>query len=310
MQKNDKIYIAGHNGQVGKSIVSALQKQGFRNLITISKNELDLRNQTNVDYFFKFTKPDFVFTSAATVGGINANLQFPATFSYDNLMISLNIINSAYKYHVKKLLYLGSTCIYPSSSTENIHENDLLNGKPEFTNEGYALAKIIGLKLCEYYNRQYNTCFITSIPCNTYGPYDHFFTEGAHVIPDLFVKFHNAISHNEKEIFLQGTGNSVREYIYSDDLAHACIHLMNNYNSIEPINIGTNEIISIKNLAYKIAELFNYNGNISFSNQGANGATCRILNLDKMNTLGWKPQISLSKGLSLTYDFFKTKYLF
>lgn len=309
MNKNSKIYIAGHTGQVGQSILQTLYSMGYSNLITISKEELDLRNQYLVDQFFATIKPDYVFLSAATVGGINANQQYPADFAYDNLMISLNIINSSYKSHVKKLLYLGSTCIYPPSIMTPLQENNLLLAPPEITNEAYALSKIIGIKLCEYYNTQYKTNFISAIPCNTYGPYDHFFCKGAHVIPDLFCKFSSAFQSSSPEVILQGDGNAIREYIYSLDLADACIYLMNNYSSPFPINIGSGYTITIRELAYKIASLCGYKGHITFSLSGANGASYRYLDSHRINNMGWTAKTDLNNGLKYTYQIFSSKYL-
>ena len=308
MNKNSKIYVAGHTGQVGHSILHTLYSMGYSNLITISRENLDLRNQSLVDQFITTVKPDYVFLSAATVGGINANQQYPADFAYDNLMISLNIINSSYKSHVKKLLYLGSTCIYPPSLIPPLQENNLLLAPPEVTNESYALSKIMGIKLCEYYNKQYNTNFISAIPCNTYGPYDHFYSKRAHVIPDFFCKFSSASQNSSPEVILQGDGTAIREYIYSLDLADACIFLMNNYTSTVPINIGSGYTITIKELAYKIAALCHYKGRIIFSHSGANGASYRYLDSHRINTLGWNAKTDLTIGLKNTYKIFLSKY--
>lgn len=308
MEKNSRIYIAGHTGQVGKSILHTLHSMGYSNLITVSRRELDLRNQFLVNRFFTTFKPDYVFLAAATVGGINANQQSPADFAYDNLMISLNILNSAYNANVKKLLYLGSTCIYPASLTPPLQEDNLLQAPPEVTNESYALSKIMGIKLCEYYNKQHKTNFISAIPCNTYGPYDHFFSEGAHVIPDLFCKFSTASQNNSPEVLLQGDGTAIREYIYSLDLAEACIYLMNNYTSPLPINIGSGDALSIKELAHKIASLCNYTGRITFSNLGSNGAPYRYLDSHRIHSLGWFPKTNLNEGLRKTHETFYSKY--
>ncbi len=302
--KNSKIYVAGHTGLVGSTIVKKLLDNGFKNIITYTSNQLDLRNQEMVERFFESEKPEYVFLAAAKVGGIKANIEKPADFIYDNLMISTNIIHAAYKHKVKKLLFLGSSCIYPKNYTEPIKESYLLSGPLEPTNEFYSIAKIAGLKLCEAYNKQHGTKFIACMPTNIYGPGDNFDINNCHVLSALINKFVNAKNNNLESVTVWGTGSAYREFLGAEDLADACLFLMQNYQDNEIINVGRGEDISIKDLAYKIKNLVGFKGEIIFDTTKPDGMKRKLLDVSKINNLGWKAQINLDEGLKKTIDWY------
>src|SRR3990167_7629313 len=304
--KISKIYVAGHNGLVGSAIVRKLKNSGYKNIVTRSSAELDLRNQFQVEEFFEKEKPEYVFLAAAKVGGIKANMEYPAQFIYDNLTIETNVIHAAYKHGVKKLLFLGSSCIYPRDCKQPIKEGYLLTGPLEETNEFYALAKIAGLKLCQAYNRQYGTNFISCMPTNLYGPNDNYDLETSHVMPALIAKFIDAKKNNKNEVVLWGTGKPYREFLYVDDLADACLFLMQNYNSNETINVGTGKDLTVKELAELIAQQVGYEGKISF-NAVADGTPKKVLNLNKIHDLGWFAKISLLDGIKKVTSLYTRK---
>lgn len=302
MLKESRIYVAGHNGMVGASIVRLLEKSGYRNIITATSKELDLRRQSEVELFFERHKPDYVFLAAARVGGIWANSQYPAVFGYDNLMIELNCIQSAYLSGVKKLLFLGSSCIYPRMAPQPIAESALLGGYLEKTNEAYAIAKIAGLKLCQYYNQQYKTDYISAMPTNLYGPGDNYHPENSHVLPALISRFHEAKINKSPEVTIWGSGKPLREFLYVDDLAQACLFLMNEYSGDETVNVGTGQEISIGDLARLIAGIVGYTGKIRCDASKPDGTPRKLLDVSKINDLGWGHKISLSEGIQLTYE--------
>ena len=304
MEQKSRIYVAGHTGLVGASIVRRLKKEGYVNIITRTHQELDLTRQEQVENFFRYEKPEYVFVGAAKVGGVYINDICSAEFIYDNLAIALNIIHTAYKNKVKKLLYLGSGCIYPKFAPQPIKEEYLLTGELEKTNEAYALAKISGLKMCEFYNKQYGTDFISCMPCNTYGPGDNFDLNGAHVIPALIRKFHDAKMNGKKEVVMWGTGEPIREFIYIDDIASACIFLMNHYSGSECINIGTGTEFTIRELAEKIKKIVGFDGEIIHDLTKPDGTPRKLLNSEKIFQLGWKPTIDFDQGIKVTYDDF------
>lgn len=306
MKKNSKIYIAGHSGLVGSAIVRELKKQGYNNLILKTRKELDLLNQVKVNIFFARHKPEYIFLAAAKVGGIMANDKQPADFIYENLVIETNIINAAFKNKVKKLLFLGSSCIYPRNCPQPIKEEYLLTGPLEKTNEAYAIAKIAGLKLCEYYNKQFKTEYIAVMPTNLYGLNDNFDLATSHVLPALIRRFHEAKQKGDKEIVLWGSGKARREFLHVDDLVSALIFLINNYNGKEGIlNIGTGVDLTIKQLAEKIKNIVGFNGKIKWDISKPDGTPRKLLDVNKIKKLGWKPVISLDKGLEMTYEGFK-----
>ncbi len=304
MPTDSKIFVAGHNGLVGSSICRVLRENGYNNLILKNHNELDLENESLVDEFFKDNKPDYVFLSAAKVGGILANNNYPVDFLTKNLRIELNVISSSYKYGVKKLLFLGSSCIYPRLCSQPIKEEYLLNGFLEPTNEWYAIAKIAGIKMCQAYNKQYNTNFISCMPTNLYGPEDNFSLLGSHVIPGLMLRIHNAKINNESEVVIWGTGSPRREFLYIDDLAEALFALMNEYNSNEIINIGCGYDLTINELAHNIAAVVNYKGKLIFDSSKPDGTPQKLLNISKIKSFGWAPKMNLINGLEITYKWF------
>jgi GDP-L-fucose synthase len=308
MPRNAKIFVAGHKGLVGSSICRILRANGYDNLIFKNHNELDLENEKLVDEFFMNYKPDYVFLSAAKVGGILANNNYPVDFLTKNLKIELNIINSSFKYGVKKLLFLGSSCIYPRLCPQPIKEEYLLTGSLEPTNEWYAIAKIAGIKMCQAYNKQYNKNFISCMPTNLYGPEDNFSPIGSHVIPGLMLRIHNAKINNESEVTIWGTGNPRREFLYIDDLASALLILMNEYNDNEIINVGCGHDISIKDLALLIADVVEFNGRLIFNDNMPDGTPQKLLEISKLKSLGWNAQMDLKKGLKITYEWFKNNY--
>jgi GDP-L-fucose synthase len=305
MPKNAKIYLAGHTGLVGSTIHQKLIQEGYSNVVIKSFKELDLRNQKAVQEFFENEKPEYVIIAAAKVGGIYANQTSPADFLYDNLMIASNIIHNSYLSHVKKLLFLGSSCIYPRNCPQPIKEDYLLTGSLEKTNEAYALAKISALKMCAYYNEQYGTNFISCMPTNLYGPNDHFDLKNSHVIPALIAKFYQAKKDNLPQVEIWGTGQALREFLYVEDLADACLFLMNHYNRSETVNIGTGQDISIKDLAYLIKDIIHYSGEIVFNSNMPDGTPKKLLDVSKITSLGWKSSTSLEEGLKKTIKWYQ-----
>lgn len=299
-----KIYIAGHKGLVGSAILRKLKSLGYSNFVYKTKDELDLERQIEVEDFFKREKPEYVFLAAALVGGIYANNIYPADFIYDNLIIQTNVIQSAYKNQVKKLLFLGSSCIYPKHTSQPIKEEHLLDGKLEPTNEPYAVAKIAGIKLCQSYNRQYNTNYISVMPTNLYGENDNFDLQNSHVLPAMIRKFHDAKISRSPAVTIWGTGKPRREFMHVDDLADACVFLMKNYNSGEIINIGTGEDVSILEAASLIKRTVKYDGKIVFDGSKPDGSPRKLLDVSKINKLGWKAKIKLEDGIRMTYEWY------
>ncbi|PHC41186.1 GDP-fucose synthetase [Bacillus toyonensis] len=304
MKKDSKIYVAGHRGLVGSAILRKLEEQGYTNLVYKTSKELDLRDPKQVGEFFKTEKIDYVFLAAAKVGGIVANNQYPADFIRDNLMIQTNVIDSAYRSGVEKLLFLGSTCIYPKLAPQPLKEEYLLTGELEPTNEPYALAKIAGIKMCESYNRQYGTKYISAMPTNLYGENDNFDLHTSHVLPALIRKFHEAKENNAEFVEVWGTGTPLREFLYSDDLADACVYLMNNYEGNEIVNIGVGEDLSIKELAEKVKATVGFTGELRFDTSKPDGTPRKLVDVTKINALGWKATTSLDEGLKKAYDWF------
>jgi GDP-L-fucose synthase len=305
MEKDAKIYVAGHRGLVGSAIMRKLKKEGYNNLVYRTSSGLDLRRQEKVEEFFKEEKPDYVILAAAKVGGIQANDTYSAEFLYDNLMIESNVIDAAYQNDVKKLLFLGSSCIYPKFAEQPMKEKYFLSGKLEPTNEGYAVAKITGIKLCEHYNKQYGTNFISAMPTNLYGPNDNFDLETSHVLPALIRKFHEAKVNDEKEVVIWGTGKPKREFLHVDDLADALLFLMNNYNGNQFVNVGVGKDISILELAQLIKDVVGFEGEIVNDLSKPDGTPRKLLDVSKLNDLGWEAQISLEEGIKDTYQWFK-----
>ena len=305
MEKNSKIFVAGHNGLVGAAIVRKLKSEGYTNLILRSKSELDLRDQRAVKNFFSTEMPEYVFLAAAKVGGINWNWTNPGEFIYDNLQIQTNVIDSAYRNKCKKLLFLGSACIYPKVVPQPIKEEYLLTAPLEPTNEGYALAKITGLRMCEYYRRQYGFNAISLMPANLYGPNDNFIPEHGHVIPGIITKLYNAIQAGDKSIECWGDGTPTREFLYVDDLADACFWTMQNYDEAEFINVGSNEELTIKDLAEKLKDAMGFKGNIVWNKEKPNGTPRRKMDNSKLKALGWSAKVSFDEGLKLTIDWYK-----
>ncbi len=305
MHLDSKIYVAGHNGLVGSAIVRRLKQEGFSNILVRNQNELDLRNQLAVDNFFATERPDYVFLAAARVGGIKANNDYPAQFIYDNLAIEINVIHSAYKYEVKKLLFLGSSCIYPRLCSQPMKEEYLLTGELEQTNYAYAIAKIAGIKMCQAYNTQYGTQFISCMPTNLYGINDNFNLNTSHVLPALLAKFYTAKKDNVPEVSVWGSGKPYREFLFVDDLADACLFLMQSYNGKDIINVGTGIDITIKDLALLIAEVVGYTGNLVWDASKPDGTPRKLLNVDKLAELGWKAKTSLREGIIKTLDWFE-----
>ncbi|MDA1880628.1 GDP-L-fucose synthase [Bacillus cereus] len=304
MKKDSKIYVAGHRGLVGSAILRKLEEQGYTNLVYKTSKELDLRDPRQVEEFFQAEKIEYVFLAAAKVGGIVANNQYPADFIRDNLMIQTNVIDSAYRSGVEKLLFLGSTCIYPKLAPQPLKEEYLLTGELEPTNEPYALAKIAGIKMCESYNRQYGTKYISAMPTNLYGENDNFDLHTSHVLPALIRKFHEAKENNAEFVEVWGTGTPLREFLYSDDLADACVYLMNNYEGNEIVNIGVGEDLSIKELAEKVKATVGFTGELRFDTSKPDGTPRKLVDVTKINALGWKATTSLDEGLKKAYDWF------
>lgn len=305
MKKTAKIYVAGHNGLVGSAIVRNLCASGYRNIIVQTRSQLDLLNQERVNQFFHKEKPEFVFLAAAKVGGILANETYPANFIYENLVIQNNVLHSAFKHNVKKLLFLGSSCIYPKQSPQPIKEDYLLTGSLEATNEPYAIAKIAGIKMCQAYHKQYGMNFISVMPTNLYGPNDNFDPESSHVLPALIHKFHEAKMKQKKHVVLWGAGKAMREFLYVDDLADAVVFLMNTYNKPDIINIGTGEDMSIRNLAQQVKKVVGYHGEIKWDTSKPEGTPKKQLDVSRLHRLGWKHQTSFQEGLALTYAWYQ-----
>lgn len=304
--KKNKIYIAGHTGLVGTALLKKYKEKGYKNIIVRTHRELDLINQSVVEEFFQKERPLYVILAAAKVGGINVNIRYPAEFIYKNIMIQSNVIHYAYKYNVKKLLFFGSACSYPRECPQPIKEEYLLSDYLEPTNEFYAIAKISGIEMCQAYNRQYSTNFICAIPTNVYGPNDDFNPVESHVIPALIMKFHEAKMKNKRVVTIWGTGRPYRDFIYVDDLVDAVFFLMKHYNKSDIINIASGSGISIKKLAYLIKEIVEYNGAIFFDATKPDGFPRKVLDVDKINRLGWQAKTSLEDGVRKTYNWYLT----
>jgi GDP-L-fucose synthase len=302
MQNNSRIYIAGHRGMVGSAILRLLEQRGYSSLIGRSSAELDLRDQSRVEAFFAQERPEYVFLAAAKVGGIQANNTYRADFLYDNLMIESNIIHSAWKYGVKKLLFLGSSCIYPKHAPQPMREEHLLTGLLEPTNEPYAIAKIAGIKLCEAYRDQYGCDFISAMPTNLYGPNDNYDLQNSHVLPALLRKFHEAKTEGRPVVEVWGSGSPKREFLHVDDLAAACLFLMKEYSDREFVNVGTGEDLSIKELAELIQEITGYAGNIVWNMAKPDGTPRKLMDVSKVHAMGWKHHIGLKEGIKATYE--------
>lgn len=305
MNLQDKIFIAGHRGMVGSAIKRNLEKKGYTNIVTATSKELDLRNQEKVHQFFEEEKPKYVVLAAAKVGGIHANNIYRAEFLYDNIMIQTNVIHAAYENKVEKLLFLGSSCIYPKFAPQPMSENALLTGPLEATNEPYAIAKIAGIKMCDAYRSQYGCSFISAMPTNLYGPNDNYDLENSHVLPALIRKFHTAKKEGEKEVIMWGTGSPKREFLHVDDLAEACVYLIGNFDDEGPINVGTGEDISILDLAIMVKEVVGYEGKIVNDLSKPDGTPRKLMNVNKLTDLGWKATIPLKEGIKMVYDGLK-----
>ena len=308
LSKNSKIYIAGHRGMAGSSIYNKLIENGYTNFVTRTSKELDLTIQADVEKFFEEEKPEIVVLAAAKVGGIMANIESPATFLYDNLMIQNNVINSAYKYGVKKLLFLGSSCIYPRLAPQPMKEEYLLDGKVEPTNEGYAIAKIAGMKLCEMYNKQYGTDYISVMPCNLYGYNDNFDRKRSHVVAATIRKFHEAKINNSPEVVIWGTGNARRELLFTDDMADACVFLLENYSGNDFFNVGMGTDVSITELSELVADIVGYKGKMVYDTTKPDGMPQKLMDCTKLEKAGWKYKTSLREGLEKTYKWYLDNY--
>lgn len=304
MEKNAKIYVAGHRGMVGSAIVRALEKQGYTNIIERTHKELDLTRQDQVESFFAEEKPDYVFLAAAKVGGIIANSEALADFMYDNMILEMNVIHSAWKNGCKKLMFLGSSCIYPRMAPQPMPESCLLTSELEKTNEAYALAKISGLKYCEFLNRQYGTDYISVMPTNLYGPNDNYHPTHSHVLPALIRRFHEAKISGAESVTCWGDGTPLREFLYVDDLADACVYLMNTYSGNETVNLGTGKELTIKELTELVAEVIGYEGEILWDVSKPNGTPRKLLDVSKLESLGWKYKTELPEGIRLAYEDF------
>lgn len=308
MEKNSRVYIAGHRGLVGSAIVRNLEAEGFTNIITRTHKELDLTNQADVRRFFEEEKPEYVFLAAAKVGGIHANNTYPADFIYDNLMIQNNVIKAAHDFGVTKLLFLGSTCIYPKMAPQPIREEYLLTGALEETNEAYAVAKIAGLEMCKFFKRQYGDNFISCMPTNLYGPNDNFDLKSSHVLPALIRKFHEAKVNGAETVEIWGTGTPLREFIYVYDMAAACVFLMENYDGEQHVNIGTGEEVSIRQLAETVREVVGFEGELVFNTDMPDGTPRKLTTVDKLHELGFMHKVSLNEGIRMAYGWFLENY--
>lgn len=309
MEKNAKIYIAGHRGMVGSAIHRKLTASGYTNIVTRTSSELDLRNQQAVADFFSLEKPEYVFLAAAKVGGIIANNTYRADFLYENLAIQNNVIHQSYLTGVKKLMFLGSSCIYPKLAPQPLKEEYLLTGLLEETNEPYAIAKIAGIKMCDAYRAQYNCNFISVMPTNLYGYNDNYHPQNSHVLPALIRKFHEAKTNNTPEVIIWGSGSPMREFLFADDLAAACFFLMETYNEPNLINIGTGEDLTIKDLALLIKKVVGFEGALTFDSTKPDGTPRKLMDVSKLHALGWKHQVELEEGIQLAYQDFLSKHL-
>lgn len=304
MEKDSKIYVAGHRGMVGSAIVRKLEQEGYHNIVTRTSKELDLRRQDAVEQFFAKEKPDYVFLAAAKVGGIMANNTYPADFMYDNMILEMNVIKSAFDNKVKKLMFLGSSCIYPRMAPQPMPESCLLTSELEQTNEAYALAKISGLKYCTYLNRQYGTDYISVMPTNLYGPNDNYHPQNSHVLPAMIRRFHEAKVSGAPTVTVWGTGTPLREFLYVDDLADACLYLMNTYSGDETVNLGTGKEVTIAELARIVKKVIGYEGEIVFDTAKPDGTPRKLLDVSKLCGLGWTYRTELEEGIALAYDDF------
>lgn len=304
MEKNAKIYVAGHRGMVGSAIVRELNRQGYTNIVVRTHSDLDLTRQIEVDNFFSVEKPEYVFLAAAKVGGIEANRNQLADFMYENIILEMNVIHAAWKNNCKKLEFLGSSCIYPRMAKQPMKENCLLTSELEKTNEAYALAKISGLKYCEFLNKQYGTDYISVMPTNLYGPNDNYHLEHSHVLPAMIRKFHEAKDAGKNKVICWGDGSPLREFLYVDDLANLCVFLMNNYSGQETVNAGTGKEISIRDLAYLVAKIVGFNGEIEWDSSRPNGTPRKLLDISKAEKLGWRYKTELEDGIRLAYQDF------
>lgn len=304
MELNAKIFVAGHNGMVGSAIIRNLKSLGYTNIVTADKSRYNLLNQNHVQSFFSNELPEYVFLAAARVGGIKANNELKGDFIYENLMIQSNVIKCSHYFGVKKLLFLGSSCIYPKLSTQPIKEEYLLSGYLEPTNDAYAIAKIAGIKMCQSFNEQYGTNFISVMPTNLYGPNDNYDLNNSHVLPAMIRKFHEAKIQNKTNVEIWGTGTPMREFLYVDDLADACIYLMNKYNSSEIVNIGTGKDITIKELSFIVKEVVGFEGGIFFNDKMPDGTPKKLLDVSKLKDLGWEYKTSLREGIEKTYKYY------
>lgn len=307
MDKNAKIYVAGHRGMVGSAIYRKLHKEGYSNTCVATSQELDLKNTVDVDRFFDTEKPEYVFLAAAKVGGILANNTYPADFLYDNLMIQNNVIEASSRYEVKKLLFLGSSCIYPKLAPQPIHEESLLSGYLEETNEAYAIAKIAGIKLCQAYFKQHGRHFISAMPTNLYGYGDNYHPQNSHVLPALLRRFHEAKEKGSDEVIIWGSGTPLREFMFADDLGAACLFIMLNHDKPEILNVGTGEEVSILDLAHLIAKTVGFKGQIGFDKTKPDGTPRKLMDSTRLHTLGFRHKISLEDGIKLTYQDFLSK---
>ncbi len=307
MEKNAKIFVAGHRGLVGATIVRRLREQGFTSVVGRTHDELDLTRQEPVEAFFAQEKPDYVFLAAATVGGIHANSTYPAEFAYSNFQIQCNVVHSAYMNNVKKLCFLGSSCIYPKYALQPMREDFLLTGELEPTNKAYAIAKIGGIIMCQSYNRQYGTTFISAMPTNLYGPGDTYHPEDSHVLPALIRRFHEAKEANAEAVTIWGTGNPRREFLYVDDLADACIMLMNTYDGDEIVNVGSGVEVTIRELAHTVKEVVGFEGVVRFDPTKPDGTPRKLLDCSKIHAMGWNHQVELHEGLARSYDDFRAR---
>lgn len=305
MNKSDKIYVAGHRGLVGSAIVRNLKAKGYENVIGRTHSELDLKDQQAVREFFEAEQPDVVVLAAAKVGGINANNTTPADFAYENLQIQCNVIKCCHDYHVKKLLFLGSTCIYPRMAPQPIPEDALLTGPLEETNEAYAIAKISGLEMCRFFKRQYGDDFISCMPTNLYGPYDNYDLSGSHVMPAMIRKFHDAKVNNLPCVELWGTGTPLREFLYVDDMADACVFLLEHYSGEQHVNIGTGKEVTIKELADTVQRVVGYQGEVVWNEDMPDGTPRKLTDVTKLHNLGWNHKVELEEGVQLAYDWFR-----
>ena len=305
MNKSDKIYVAGHRGLVGSAIVRSLNENGYTNVIGRTHKELNLTNQQEVTDFFEAQQPDVVILAAAKVGGINANNTTPAEFAYENMQIQCNVIKCCHDYQVKKLLFLGSTCIYPKMAPQPIPEDALLTGPLEETNEAYAIAKIAGLEMCKFYKRQYGDNFISCMPTNLYGPYDNYDLQESHVMPAMIRKFHDAMVNGDPSVELWGTGTPLREFLYVDDMADACVFLLENYDGEQHVNIGTGKEVTIKELAETVKRVVGYQGEIVWNSAMPDGTPRKLTDVTKLHNLGWTHKNELEEGVQLAYGWFK-----